>query len=137
CGWDHVLFFDDAWPALTTVGPWAVVGDGATLLQRVSEFDGVVVAIGQNGIRLKKLNELGEAGAPLPILLHPSAVVSAHASIGVGSVVFANAVVNTGTVTGVGAILNTGSTVDHDCSLGNAVHVSPGAHLAGGVHVGD
>ena len=38
---------------------------------------------------------------------------------------------------GIGAIINTDATVDHDCVLGSAVHVSPGAHLAGGVCVGD
>lgn len=36
-----------------------------------------------------------------------------------------------------GAIINTGASVDHDCSLGDAVHVSPGAHLAGEVCLGD
>jgi acetyltransferase-like isoleucine patch superfamily enzyme len=33
--------------------------------------------------------------------------------------------------------VNTGATVDHDCMLGNYVHISPGAHLAGYVVVGD
>ncbi|MNJ71095.1 UDP-N-acetylbacillosamine N-acetyltransferase [compost metagenome] len=38
---------------------------------------------------------------------------------------------------GPGSILNTGCSVDHDCVLGTAVHISPGARLAGGVKVGD
>jgi hypothetical protein len=32
--------------------------------------------------------------------------------------------------------VNTASSVDHDSVLGDGVHVSPGAHLAGRVHVG-
>lgn len=37
---------------------------------------------------------------------------------------------------GLGAILNTGCSVDHDNLLGDFVHLSTGAHLAGGVTVG-
>ncbi|MDY0208467.1 MAG: acetyltransferase, partial [Pseudomonas sp.] len=37
---------------------------------------------------------------------------------------------------GAAAILNTGCSVDHDCLLGDAVHISPGARLAGGAKVG-
>jgi acetyltransferase-like isoleucine patch superfamily enzyme len=32
--------------------------------------------------------------------------------------------------------MNTGSSVDHDCSLGDGVHICPGARLSGGVVVG-
>lgn len=45
-------------------------------------------------------------------------------------------IVNAQTEIGQGAILNTACTIDHDCKIGNFVHISPGAHLAGNVHVG-
>ena len=32
--------------------------------------------------------------------------------------------------------MNTGASVDHDCHLGDAVHIAPGAVLAGEVEVG-
>lgn len=137
CGWQAVSFFDDAWPDKQANGGWSVVGDTADLLRRVSEFDGVLVAIGNNAVRQARLQLLVEQGAVLPVLVHPSAVVSRYASLGAGSVVFAGAVLNVGCQVGTGAIINTGATVDHDCVLGDAVHVSPGAHLAGGVVVGD
>jgi len=137
CGWQNVLFFDDAWPTLQTNGPWSVVGTTADLFNRLDEFAGVIVAIGSNTTRYAKLLELVASDAPLITLVHPHAVVSRHALLEVGSVVFAGAVINAGTVIGRGAIINTGSSVDHDCRLGEAVHVSPGARLAGGVVVGD
>jgi acetyltransferase-like isoleucine patch superfamily enzyme len=34
-------------------------------------------------------------------------------------------------------ILNTAAVVDHDCVIGDHVHVSPGARVAGGVTVGE
>ncbi len=137
CGWELVSFFDDAWPAKQSNGAWPVVGDTDSLLARVGDFDGVLVAIGNNQVREAKLRVLSEQGALLPTLVHPSAVVSRYTVLGAGSVLFAGAVVNVDCRIGMGAIINTGATVDHDCVLGNAVHVSPGAHLAGGVCVGD
>lgn len=137
CDWLHVEFFDDAWPAVPRNGGWPVVGDTVALLDRLNEFDGVVVAIGNNRIRNSKLLELQAKGARLVTLVHPAACVSRYSIMGAGSVVFAGAVVNADARVGIGAILNTGCSIDHDCALGNAVHVSPGARLAGGVQVGE
>ena len=137
CGWEVIDFFDDAWPQLNSIGVWQVVGDTALLKSRMQIYDGVLVAIGNNRIRYRKLLELEEAGGRLCSLVHPAATVSRYAELKSGSVVFAGAVVNAEALIGRGAIINTGSSVDHDCVLGECVHVSPGARLAGGVKVGD
>lgn len=137
CGWQAVEFYDDAWPGLQHNGAWPVLGDTATLLERIDAVDAVVVAIGNNRVRQAKLLELQAAGARLCSLVHPAATLSRHAALGDGSVVFAGAVVNAGAQIGFGSILNTGCSIDHDCVLGVAVHVSPGARLAGGVTVGN
>ena len=135
-GWDEILFYDDAWPNLEVNGPWRVIGDTSALLKKLSNYDGVVVAIGDNNIRLAKHNELASNKAPLISVIHPSAEVSQYATVGVGSVVMPCAAINVGTNLGVCCIINTGALIDHDCLLGDAVHVSPGANLAGGVTVG-
>ena len=137
CGWQVIEFFDDAWPQVSSVGFWPVVGNTGDLLSRVGEFDGVLVAIGNNSVRRRKMDELKASGAQLPVLMHPSSIISRYANIGSGTVVFASAVVNAYAIVGEGAILNTGCSVDHDCVLGACVHVSPGARLAGAVTVGD
>ncbi|MHC8367850.1 acetyltransferase [Pseudomonas sp. ZT5P21] len=137
CGWQTIEFFDDAWPERQHNGPWAVVGDTAALRERLEEFDGIVVAIGNNAIRYSKLLELEAAGACICSLVHPAATVSRYAVLEKGTVVFAQAVINADVRIGLGSILNTGCSVDHDCVLGAAVHISPGARLAGGVSVGD
>lgn len=136
-GWREIVFFDDAWPGVSLNGRWSVIGATQSLLDSLSEYDGVLVAIGNNRIRYDKSAQLDHAGAKLVTVVHPAAQVSRYAHIGNGSVVFAGAVVNVDAVIGNAGIVNTGATVDHDCNLGKAVHVSPGAHLAGGVSVGD
>lgn len=136
-GWGAVIFFDDAWPILQHNGVWPVQGNTNTLMETLDMFSGVIVAIGDNQTRQEKMKELIELNAKLVTLVHPSATVSQYATIGPGSVVFAGAIVNAGTHVGLGAILNTACSVDHDCILGEFVHISPGARLAGSVTVGD
>ena len=136
-GWDNIVFFDDAWPEKTNNGAWQVVGNTQSLLKSLTEYDGVIVAIGNNRIRQQKLQELSRAGATAITLIHPSASVSKYTKIGPGSVVVAGAVINPDCIIGSGAIINTCSSVGHDCILGEAVHICPGARLAGGTEVGD
>lgn len=134
-GWNEIVFFDDAWPDVKSNSVWPVLGNTADLLESVSEFSGVAVAIGNNAIRLEKLNLLRNQGVALPAIIHPNSVVSRYAKIGDGSVVCAGVIVNADAQVGAGAILNTGCSIDHDCVLAEAVHISPGARLAGGTKV--
>jgi sugar O-acyltransferase (sialic acid O-acetyltransferase NeuD family) len=114
----------------------SIVEKTQDLLQKLSEFEGCFVAIRNNRIRLDKQKMLMEKGANFPVLAHPSAVVSRYAEIGQGTVIKANAVINTFARVGMAGIVGTVSTVAHDCVLGDSVHISPGANLAGAVSVG-
>lgn len=134
-GWSEVLFFDDAWPEITVVGPWPVIGDSQALLDQPSAYGGVVVAIGDNRTRLDKMRLFEEQGSQPVTLIHPSALISRYASVGKGTVICASAVINAFAEIGCGCIVNTGATVDHDCAIADGVHVSPGAHLGGAVRV--
>lgn len=135
-GWSKVFFFDDSWPSRENNGCWPIVGNTADLLSRLSDFDGVVVGVGDNCVRLKKQEFLISHGAPIVNLIHPAAHMSPFASVGIGSVVMAKAVINVDSKIGDACIINTGAIIDHDCELKDGVHISPNATLAGGVKVG-
>ena len=132
----NVAFLDDR-PLPPMLG-WPVLGRLDLVLDPSikEQFPFALVAIGHPDTRLRWLAKLKVAGYSLPLLIHPSAWISPSAQIGPGSVVFAQAVVQAQVVIGIGAILNTGCSVDHDGQLSDAVHVCPGARLAGGVKVG-
>ncbi len=135
CGY-QVVFFDDAYPQKQTVEHWPVVGTFNDLLSSEVTNKNVIVGIGDNRIRDELTSRLINDGFKLPVLIHPSAVVSKYVKIGAGSVVFANAVINAFAQVGQNSIINTGALVEHDCILGKSVHLSPYVALAGGTKIG-
>ena len=136
-GWSEIVFFDVGYPSKKTNGHWSIKGRDEELLASLNEFDGVVVAIGNNELRLEKTRRLLDAGANIVSIIHPSAVISSFATIGVGSVVFSGAIVNVDAKVGMACIINSGAVIEHDCHLGGGVHASPNATLSGGSVVGD
>ena len=101
------------------------------------EYNNIVVAIGDNNLRIALMKEYKDAGFNLETLIHASASVSQLASIGEGSVILANASVNAFTSIGEGCIINTNANVNHDSVLEKGVHLSPGVSMGGNVHIGE
>jgi sugar O-acyltransferase (sialic acid O-acetyltransferase NeuD family) len=106
--------------------------------------DRVQVVLGVGSIDVAEKNprpriyaEAKAAGFTFVVLRHPSAVVSACASLGDGAQIMAGAILQPGVFLGVNCIVNTGASLDHDCRIGDHVHIAPGAVLSGGVIVGD
>lgn len=136
-----VSFLDDRCTSLNACLPvlsWPVMGPLVLSLQAetAAQFDAAVVAIGHAATRLHWIQQLQNAGYHLPVLVHPTAWVSPSAQLGPASVVFAQVAVQAQVSIGAGAVLNTGCSVDHDVQLSNAVHICPGARVAGEVKVG-
>ncbi len=93
------------------------------------------VAIGNNMIRRTIFQQLLSRGGEPCSVVHPSAIISPQAKVGVGLVVMAGAAVNPGAELGCNVILNTACSVDHDCCIGDHVHICPGTRLAGSVRI--
>jgi sugar O-acyltransferase (sialic acid O-acetyltransferase NeuD family) len=136
-GWGLISFFDDAWPQITEISVWKIEGSTSDLLNRLDEFDGVIIAIGNNSIRFQKFEELEKNTANLVSIIHPSAIVSSLSTISSGCFVGAGAIINPDSSIGKACIINTNAVVEHDCEISDAVHISPSSALAGGVKVGD
>lgn len=95
-----------------------------------------LVAIGDNRLRWRLGERLREIGFMLPLVSHPSAVVSPTARIGDGTVIMPLAVVNAGATVGRLVIVNSSAVIEHDCNVGDGAHIAPGCRLGGTVAVG-
>lgn len=111
---------------------------GDELLER--QYDGGVshAFIGLGGAadtrpRWRLYEKVRSVGFDVVSALHPSAVVSPSARIGLGATIAAGAVVGPDATLGENVIVNTGALVDHDGRVGDHVHVAIGARLASGV----
>ncbi len=135
--WSEIVFFDDACTAKAKNSHWTISGTGDDLCKSIDLFAGVIVAIGNNKLRLAKTRELIQMGARVVSIVHPSAVVSPLASVGPGSVVCAGGVINVDARIGMACIVNTAAVIEHDCHLSDGVHISPNASLAGQTEVGE
>lgn len=94
-----------------------------------------IVAHGNNSIKeqlyLKAINE----GFDLINVIHPRSIIATTAVIGRNVIINASAIVQPYARVGNGVMVHAGVIIDHDCVIEDFVNLSPGATLAGGVHV--
>lgn len=101
------------------------------------EYDGLVVAIGDNQTRARVFEACRARGARFINAVHPTAVVGSGVRFGEGVMVCAGVVINPHAVIGDDVILNTSCSVDHHVQIEAHVHIGPGVCLAGEVRVGE
>lgn len=96
-----------------------------------------LLGIGDNTLRQKVADLIVSKGKSLVSVIHNSASISKSVKIGKGTFVSKNVAVNSLAIIGKNVILNTGCIIEHECVLHDAVHIGPGAVLAGNVTVGE
>lgn len=112
---------------------------GPTILLRelIDNDVKVVVAIGNNSIRKKMTESFHMFPDQYATLIHPTATISKHATIGYGTVIMPNTVINPSATIGDHCIINSGAIVEHDNRIESFAHISPTATLTGNVSVGE
>jgi sugar O-acyltransferase (sialic acid O-acetyltransferase NeuD family) len=97
--------------------------------------DAVIIAIGENHIRARIFHLLKQHGERFVNAIHPAAVVAPDVHLGEGVVICAGTVVNPCAAISDNVILNTCCSVDHHGNIEEHVHIAPGTHLGGNVHI--
>lgn len=132
----EVSFIDDCYPHRVEHFGMSIIGKIFDVIRFISPNIEFIIAIGCAKARQVYTEQLDACSARLAAVIHPSAVVADTARVFDGVFIAANAVINPCATVGRSSIINTGSIIEHDCVLGDFVHVSPNATLAGGVSIG-
>jgi sugar O-acyltransferase (sialic acid O-acetyltransferase NeuD family) len=128
CGYDTIAFLDDIAPN--------AIGKMNETAYLAPNYDGVIVAIGNNALRQKIVDKLERLeNVSIATLIHPTAYVSPSTVIEAGTVVEPKAVVNARSKIGSGCIISVGAIVDHDCIIGHYSHINAGAICMAGSKV--
>jgi sugar O-acyltransferase (sialic acid O-acetyltransferase NeuD family) len=134
--WDLLGFLSDEASARgRELDGLPVLGDQSWLQQHKDMH--VAIGVGSPSARRAIAHALGTGGVGVrsPVLLHPTAVVSRHVEIGVGTLVTAGCIVTVDVSIGTFVVLNRACNVSHDCRLGDYVTIGPGVQLAGNVTI--
>lgn len=118
---------------------YAVIGVDSDLSRLVGGYKYALITIGQIKSaerRIQLYDLVKKLGFNLPTIVSPTAYVSRHATIGVGTIVMHGAIVNAGASIGDNCIINSCALIEHDAKVGDHCHISTGAILNGGVNVG-
>lgn len=97
------------------------------------------IAVGQvhsPDVRIHLYQQATRFGFQMPAIVAPTAHVSRHATVGVGTIVMHGAIINAGARVGSNCIINTRALVEHDATVEDHCHISTGAIINGGARIG-
>lgn len=118
---------------------YQVIASDDELPELVKSVEYALIAVGQIQTadhRIRLYHQVLQLGFKLPLVIAPTAYVSRHSIIGMGTVVMHCAIVNAGTKVGNNCIINTRALLEHDTIVGDHCHISTGAILNGDVTIG-
>ncbi len=115
-----------------------IIDSNATLFNKKSlEGMSFAISVGDNKIRAELAAKIREKGGEIPILIHPTAVVSKYSSIGEGVVIHANAVVQADVEIKKDTVLSYNTSVTHTSSIGEACYLAFNSTIGAYVKIQD
>lgn len=134
--YETIHFLDDGKEVGEQVLGHEVIGKIAACSHHSKQYTDGIVALGNNEVRIELTRKLKALGYHIPILIHPTSVVSQYVNIKEGTVIMPQAVINADAKIGEACIINTSAIIEHDCTVGDGSHIAYRAVLGGGAKVG-
>jgi UDP-perosamine 4-acetyltransferase len=118
---------------------YPILGNDDVLLDYLKKgVTNVAIGVGgfrNNNNRKRIFNKVKLMGYNIPVLIHPSAVISNSVVLKEGSVIFSGVNINTDVTIGENNIIATGANIDHDTILRDHVLISAGVTIGGNVEI--
>ena len=118
---------------------YEVIATDVEIGEVAKQFQFALITIGQIHSaeqRIRLFTQARAAGFTFPTVIAPTAHVSSHTTIGMGTIVMHGAIINAGALVGNNCIINTKSLVEHDTHVADHCHLSTGAILNGNSSIG-
>jgi sugar O-acyltransferase (sialic acid O-acetyltransferase NeuD family) len=115
--------------------PSLVINSGIRQGKPFPDLDApLIISVGDNARRAELARMIDTTYGQA---IHGTAIISAQASIGGGTVILQGAIVQSSAQIGQHVLVNTAASIDHDNVIGDYAHISPHATLCGHVQVGE
>ena len=118
---------------------YEVIATDAEIGEVAKQYQFALITIGQIQTaehRIRLYVQAQEAGFTIPTVIAPTAHVSSHATVGIGTTVMHGVIINAGVQVGKNCIINTNSLIEHDAQVEDHCHISTGAILNGNTSIG-
>lgn len=118
---------------------YEVIATDAEMPALARRYQFALITVGQiltAEYRFRLFTQARAAGFTFPTVIAPTAHVSSHTTIGIGTIVMHGAIINAGAVVGNNCIINSKSLVEHDVHVEDHCHISTGAILNGNTSIG-
>jgi sugar O-acyltransferase (sialic acid O-acetyltransferase NeuD family) len=95
------------------------------------------ISVGDNKIRVELANLIREKGGKIPILIHPTAVVSKYAKIEDSVVIHANSVIQADVIIRQDTVVSYNTSVTHTSKIGKACYLAFNSNIGAYVEIED
>ena len=135
CGYSVIAYVDDNKMGTTLLGVPVI---SMAICSSLYKDNNYFVAVGQNDIREKIINELKIIlpHAQFPSLIHHSSIIGISSKIGEGTIVMPKAHIGPNSDVETFCIINTNASIDHDCYVKAFASLAPGVLTGGNVKIG-
>ena len=123
----------------TFVLGYKVLGTDEILPELVNLAQFALITVGQIGVhklRSTLYSKTTQIGFESPVVISPTAYVSPHSTIGIGTVIMHRATINAGAKIGINCIINSHALIEHDVNVEDHCHIATSATINGGSTVG-
>jgi len=118
---------------------YPVIATDRDFPELAKQYQYALIAVGQVEsavVRQRLYDQALEIGFKLPTIISPTAHVSRHAVVGVGTMVMHGSTINAGAKVGNNCIINSNALIEHDAIVADHCHISTGVIVNGAANIG-